>query len=93
MSEEPTRRKTDGWFGWLTRLWDWIDNRDIDKHVMAWATYYVTIRIVAWAAEFIEDNPDKPGLEVAAIVTAVTLPWTPVQAAVIRWYFEARSTS
>lgn len=93
MIDEPTRRKTDGWFGWLTRLWDWFDDRDIDKHVMAWATFYITIRIVSWAAEFIDDHPDKPGLEVAAIVTAVMLPWTPVQAKVIQWYFDSRTTS
>lgn len=76
----------------FSQLWDFIDKRDIDKHAMAWATFYMTWHIVNWSLNFVWIYPDKPGLETAAMIGAALLPWTPVQAAVIRWYFESRST-
>ncbi len=74
-----------------SQAWDWIDQRDIDKHIMAWAVFVMTYYIVFWSLEYIWAHPDKPGLEVGAIIAAVMVPWAPVQAAVIKWYFEART--
>ena len=90
------RRGADrGWLCWvalrLADLWDWFDKRDIDKHLMAWATFSATCYVGYWGTEFVWAHPDKPGLEVAAIVGALLLPWTPMQAKVIQWYFEART--
>lgn len=93
MTEE--RRADDHGF-WCTlalrfsQFWDFVDKRDLDKHAMSWATFYITWKIVEWATHFVANHPDKPGLEVAAILGAVMLPWTPVQAAVVNWYFKAR---
>lgn len=75
------------------QFWDFIDQRDIDKHLIAWATFYITYFLLNWVLNFVWVYPDKPGLEVAAIVAAVLMPWTPVQGAVIKWYFAARTHS
>ncbi len=93
--DNPTlkRRATDGgplcWLARrLTEFWDFFDKRDIDKHLMAWATFYVTVALTSWAKQYVEDHADKPGLELAAVIGAALLPWTPVQSFVIKWYFE-----
>ena len=101
MSEDDTvvknlRRDSDRGF-WCTialrfsQMWDFIDARDIDKHSLSLSVFGMTIYIVFWMLEFIWAHPDKPGLEVAAIVAAIMVPWNGVQAAAIKWYFEARS--
>lgn len=94
---DTQRRRADdgGWACWLAKrlseTWDFVDRRDIDKHVTAWAVFGMTFYLGDWVLDYVFAHPDKPGLEVAAIVTAIMLPWTPVQAAVIKWYFEART--
>jgi len=75
----------------LTQFWEWFDNRDIDKHLMSWAVFFVTCYLIYWTTEFVWAHHEKPGLDIGAIVAALMLPWTPVQAAVIAWYFRARS--
>lgn len=75
-----------------SQLWDFIDARDIDKHAMAWATFYMTFFIMNWSLNFVWVYPDKPGLEVAAILGALLATWSPVQAVVIKWYFESRTS-
>jgi hypothetical protein len=75
----------------FSQAWDFIDKRDIDKHVTAWLSFYITWFLINWILNFVWVYPDKPGLEVAAIVAAVLMPWTPVQAAVVKWYFESRT--
>lgn len=58
---------------------------------MSWAVFGMTFYLGDWVLDYVFAHPEKPGLEVAAVVTAIMLPWTPVQAAVIKWYFEART--
>lgn len=89
---EPIRRKTDGWFGWLTRLWDWVDARDVDKHIVSIVIIFGTFKITQWAMDYAEIYAEKPGLEVAAIIAAVLAPYMALQAAAIKFYFEARQT-
>lgn len=76
----------------LTRVWDWIDKRDIDKHIVSVAILYGTVQQVAWAMAFAAASP-RPGLEVAAIIAAVTTPYAALQAAALKFYFESRPTS
>jgi hypothetical protein len=80
---------------WLAQraseAWDFVDKRDIDKHIVTWWSFYVTFYLLDWALEYVFKHPDKPGLEVAAIVGAIMVPWTPVQGAIVKWYFEARA--
>lgn len=74
----------------LSQAWDWIDNRDIDKHAVSLAILYGTAVVTRWAMRFAEEG-DRPGLEVAAIIGAVLAPYMALQAAAIAWYFRARS--
>ena len=92
MSER--RRATDE--GWMCQIalrasqgWDWIDRRAVDKHFVTMAILYGTIKITAWAMHF-ATHGDRPGIEVAAIIGAVGAPYMALQAAAVKWYFEAR---
>ncbi len=88
MTAVPRRRSADT--GWLTRSWDWIDDRDIDKHIVSIAVLLGTIKVTMWAMGFASSSP-RPGIEVAAIIAAVTAPFMALQAAAIKFYFEART--
>jgi hypothetical protein len=77
---------------WLTRWWDWIDKRDIDKHLLSMGIFYGTVKLTEWAMAFAQAHPDKPGLELAAIIGAVTGPYMALQAAAVKFYFDARTT-
>ena len=90
------RRQADkGWLCWVALrfadAWDWVDDRDIDKHLMAWATFSATVYMLFWCMEYAWAHPEKPGLEIGLIIAALLTPWTPVQGAVIKWYFASRT--
>lgn len=77
----------------LARFWDWIDQRDIDKHVLTLCIFWGTARLTDWAMVFAAAHAAKPGMEIAAIIAAVTAPYMALQAAAIKYYFEARPTT
>lgn len=80
------------WFAQrFSEAWDFIDKRDIDKHVVAWIVLYVTVYLLDWTLDYIYAHPDKSGVDLGLVVAAYMVPWSAVQAAVIKWYFEARS--
>ena len=87
--DEPRRRGSDR--GWITRAWDWIDERDVDKHAVSWAILYGTVVVTRWAQHYAEVSAGKNGVEVAAVIAAVLVPYMALQGAAIKWYFEARS--
>jgi hypothetical protein len=89
--ELQRRRRTDRWFGFITRLWDWVDDRDIDKHTISVMIMWGTWRITEWAMSYAHTSP-RPGLEVAAIIAAVVTPYSALQAAAIAFYFKSRTT-
>lgn len=78
---------------WLVRWWEFFDKRDIDKHLVTLAILWGTVKLTEWAMVFAAAHPDKPGLEIAAIIAAVTAPYMGLQAAAIKFYFDARPTS
>ena len=84
------RRRSDD-RGWLTRGWDWIDARDIDKHLLSLAIFYGTIKITTWAMHYADKHSTSSGIEVAAVVAAVMAPYMALQGAAIKFYFEART--
>jgi len=93
--DQNLRRSSDGgvlcWVALrIADFWDWIDNRDIDKHVVSVFIMYGTYYITNWAMGYAEKG-DRPGLEVAAIIAAVFGPYMALQAAAIAWYFRART--
>lgn len=76
----------------LSQFWDWVDERQIDAHAVNAITMYGTVKITTWAMRFAE-NGDRPGIEVAAIIAAVSGPWAVLQAALVKFVFEARKGS
>jgi hypothetical protein len=74
-----------------SQFWDWIDNRNIDKHAVSLAILWGTIDIMKWAMHFAETHERLQGLEMAAIIGAVGGPYMALQAAAIKFYFEART--
>lgn len=93
----PLRRRAAdrGWLCWvalrLTDLWDWIDNRDLDKHAVSITILIGTANVTSWAFQFAETHMDKSGAELALVIAAVTAPYMALQAAAISFYFKARS--
>jgi hypothetical protein len=85
---EQRRRSEDK--GWLTRAWDWIDQRDIDKHIVSLIILAGTAHVTLWAMHYAETG-NRPGLEVAAIIAAVTAPYMALQGAAIKFYFASRT--
>lgn len=87
--DEPRRRSEDD--GWLTRFYDWIDDRQIDKHAVSLGVFYGTVVVTRWSMAYAEAHADKAGIEVAAVIAAVLVPYTALQAAAISFYFKARA--
>jgi len=75
----------------FSQAWDWIDKRDIDKHTVSIFIMYGTYEITRWAMRYAEHG-DRPGTEVAFIIGAVAGPYMALQAAALKWYFDARTT-
>jgi hypothetical protein len=102
-SESPRRRELDR--SLLCRIafragqaWDFIDKRDIDKHLVSIVILYGTVQVTRWAFGFATQWLDiviagkaLPGLEVAAVIAAVTAPYITLQGAAIAFYFKART--
>lgn len=78
-------------FQWITRFWNFVDERDIDKHALSMVVMFGTWRITEWAMWYAENSP-RPGIEAAAIIAAVVGPYSALQAAALKFYFETRST-
>jgi hypothetical protein len=72
--------------------WQWVDDHDIDKHVLSMFVFYGTIKMTDWAMMYAALSSTKTGMEVAAIIAAVTAPYMALQAAAIKFYFQ-RGTS
>jgi len=72
------------------RIWNWIDDRDIDKHVVSVMIMYGTVKITSWAMGYANAHPDGNSVGIAAIIGAVSAPYMALQAAAIKFYFDAR---
>lgn len=80
-------------FRMLRRFWDWVDDRDIDKHAVSLAILYGTMTILKWAMAFADTHPDKSGVEIAAIIAAVSAPYMALQTAALSFYFKSRTST
>ncbi len=87
---ELRQRKSDRWAASFVAFWDFIDKRDIDKHVVSVVIMWGTWRLTTWAMAYASSaHVDAVGS--AAIIAAVTAPYAALQAAAIAFYFKARS--
>lgn len=74
----------------ITRFWDWVDSRSITRRIVLFVTLWMTWAAFIWAAGFAEAT-DKAGLEVAAIIAAVTAPIAALQGFIFKVYAEGRN--
>lgn len=76
-----------------TDLWDWVDARQVDKHIASAIILLGTIQVTQWAMTYATAHTDKSGIEIAAIIAAVLVPYNALQAAALSFYFSARRSS
>ena len=88
MTKPPRRRSED--HGWVTRWWDFLDERSIHKRLVSFAILLGTVFVTMWATRY-ADASTRPGLEVAAIIVAVLAPYMALQSAGLKYFFEART--
>ena len=74
-----------------TETWDFIDKRDIEKYVLIVWIFWFTSSILFDLIAFAEKHMDKSGMELAAVIGAITLPWSGVVAGAVKWFFDART--
>jgi hypothetical protein len=72
-------------------FWDWFDQRDVEKHVVAMATLYASYLVISWSMVYATANVARSGTDIAAVLAAINVPMTAFQAAVVKWYFNART--
>ena len=70
----------------ITRFWDWIDAREVDKHLVSLAILWGTVKVTEWAMAFAGTHADN-----YAAIAAVTGPYCTLQAAAIKFYFDNRT--
>lgn len=75
------------------QFWDFVDKRQIDAYLISLAILWGTVMVMDWAMGFVETHPEMDGLKAAAIIAAITTPWSALQAAAIKFLFDARSTT
>jgi hypothetical protein len=74
----------------LTEMWDFIDKREIDKHVVSAIIMLGTVKVIRWAMAFAAAHAADQNTSI--IIAAVELPYMALQAAAIQQYFKARSS-
>jgi len=72
-----------------TGFMDWLDNRTIVRRVLLLVTMWLVIDSYAWCKSFAE-HTSRDGLQIAAIIAAVTGPVTVLLKFVLDNYTEAR---
>lgn len=89
--DQPERRRSEDQ-GRITRFWDWIDSRQIDKHIVSVAVMLGTVKVTEWSMTYANAHADAANaVGIAAIIGAVSGPYMALQAAAIAFYFRARS--
>lgn len=70
-------------------LWVFIDERGIVRRSVLGVAIWMTWRVSVWAMGFAEHSA-RPGLDVAAIIAAVSAPITLFAGSAFRGYLESR---
>jgi len=83
----PSRRHSDHIKILIAMFLDWIEDRNMDKHLAAIAIFCVSVRITEWAIGFATEHWAKSGLETAAIIGSLTGPWSVDQTYALKYWF------
>ena len=73
----------------LTQVWDWIDHREIDKHLVSLVILMGTARVIKWAMAYAALHGSEPNCPL--VIAAVVAPYSILQGAAIQQYFKART--
>ena len=73
----------------IATFWNFVDSRAIVRRIVLFVTLWMTYRSFTWAAEFAETTT-RTGLDVAAIIGAVTAPVSALLASVAKFYGDSR---
>jgi len=75
---------------YVINLLDFIDGRRVVRRLVLFVTLWLTWRSFEWAAFFAETTT-RSGIDVAAIIAAVTAPVSTLLAAVVKFYGDNRN--
>lgn len=70
-------------------FWDFIDRRGVIRRAVLGAAIWMTWRVSAWAMWFAESS-ERPGIDVAAIIAAVSAPITLFAGSAFKGYLDSR---
>lgn len=74
----------------LEAFWDWVDTRGVIRRIVLAVAVYMTWAVSEWAMRFVAGCP-RSGVDIAAIITAVTAPVTVFGGYVFKAYIESRA--
>lgn len=73
----------------LGQVWDFIDRRGVIRRIVLGIAIWMTWRVSVWAMGYAVDSP-RPGIDIAAIIAAVTAPVTVFGGYIFKQYVESR---
>lgn len=73
----------------MTKFWDWMDDRAITRRIVLSIAIWMTWNVSEWAMHFVEGST-RPGIDLAAIIAAVTAPVTVFGGFVFKAYIESK---
>lgn len=72
------------------RFWDWVDERGIVRRVVLAVAIAMTWEVTHWAMTYVGAST-RPGIDLAAIIAAVTAPASMFGGYVFKSYIESRA--
>ncbi len=75
----------------IGRWWTFVDERGIVRRAVLGVAIWMTWRVSVWAMGYAETSP-RPGVDIAAIIAAVTAPVTLFAGAIFKAYTESRTS-
>ena len=69
-----------------------LDKTGIVRRAYLLATFFMTWQVLGWAMRYAEVNAARPGIEVAAIIGAVSAVVAAVQGFAFKQYLDSRDT-
>jgi hypothetical protein len=78
---------------WVTRFWDWIDQRGVIRRIVLGVAMWMTFWVSVWASQFAMQALALQlvkGLEIVALLGAVTAPVVALGGYVFKVYLDSR---
>jgi hypothetical protein len=75
----------------FSKLLLWEDKLGLRRSIVLFVTLWMTWKAFAWAGEYAYAVSSTSGLEIAAIIAAVTAPISYLQIAVFKAYIESKT--